>query len=440
MIKDGGFKIKTTINIAMQREMESAIRRSQKGSELAGQPKNLMAAGVAVDPKSGRVLAYYGGENGTGHDYAGKNIENGALTGGHTPGSSFKIYTLAAALDAGVSLDSRWDSSDYKVPGTEIEVVNAGRQPACGKSCTLRQSTVQSYNVPFYHIAEYVGADKVVDMAHRAGVSTMWSNDPVKPYDLNNKATKDKITKNSPFYYVIGYGAYPITVLDHANGLATLANRGVYNKAHFVVQVQKKNAVGEWETVGGEQRKPRQTIKQEVADDVNDVLQEISGGLDGGRPATGKTGTWELNEKSSDNAHAWMLGATPQIATAVWVGNVSGEKAIRDKNGNKIQGASLPKDIWKRFMNDASKGMEVDRFEPGTHIGDPDVGNGKKQDETPVCFPGLPCNNGPGGNAGGDGNGGDGNGGNGNGNGGPGRNNDTPAIENPFTVVPPPGN
>ncbi|WP_203702056.1 transglycosylase domain-containing protein [Asanoa iriomotensis] len=430
LIKDGGFKIRTTINYTRQKELEAAIQRKSKGSELAGQPSNLMAAGVAVNPANGRVEAYYGGDNGTGHDFAGKNIEGGALTGGHAPGSSFKIYTLAAALDSNISLDSRWDARDYEVPGTEIKVINAGRNPPCGQSCTLRQSTISSYNVPFYHITDQIGADKVIDMARRAGVTTMWTNNPVKPYDLNSKSTK--IGKSDPFYYVVGYGAYPITVLDHANGLATITNRGLYNKAHFVISVEQKDATGAWKKVGGEQLKPRQTIRQEVADDVNDVLQEISGGLDGGRKATGKTGTWELNEKSSDNAHAWMLGATPQLATAIWVGNVGKEKAIRDKNGDKIQGSSLPKDIWKRFMNDALKGTEELKFPPGTHIGDPEAGNGKKQD-SPLCFPGEDCNlpGGPGGNAGG-----------GNGN-GPGRRDNTAPTTtqdtNPFTVIPPPG-
>jgi membrane peptidoglycan carboxypeptidase len=435
LIKDGGFKIKTTINMSMQRDLEAAIWRQKKGSELDGQPKNLMAAGVAIDPENGRVLAYFGGDNGTGHDYAGKNVEGGVLTGGHAPGSSFKIYTLAAALDANISLDSKWDATDYEVPGTEIKVINAGRKPSCAKSCSLRQSTISSYNVPFFHIASKIGADKVVDMARRAGITTMWTTDPVKTYDLTSKKTK--ISERSPFDYFVGYGAYPITVLDHANGLATITHRGIYNKAHFVVSVEQKNSAGEWKKVGGEQLKPRQTIRPEVADDVNDVLQEISGGLNGGRPATGKTGTWELNEKSSDNAHAWMLGATPQLATAIWVGNVGKEQAIRDKGGAKIQGSSLPKDIWKRFMNEALKGTEVDRFPPGTHIGDPDAGNGSKQPDNPLCFPGENCGF-PGGNAGGDGQGN----GNGNGNGSRGRdnNNDTQTQnQNPFTVVPPPG-
>jgi len=441
-IKDGGFRITTTINMKMQKALQAAIWRKQKDSELAGQPKNLMAAGVAIDPETGRVLAYFGGDTGTGHDYAGKNVENGTLTGGHAPGSSFKIYTLAAALDAGISLDSRWDATPFTVPGTEIRVVNAGRNASCGKNCTLRQSTISSYNVPFYHITAKIGSDKVVDMARKAGITTMWTTNPVKPYDLTDKNTK--IGESAPFFHVVGYGAYPVTVLDHANGLATIANRGLYNKAHFVTKVEQKNVTtGEWEQVGGEQLKPKRTIRPEVADDVNDVLQEISGGLSGGRPATGKTGTWELNEKSSDNAHAWMLGATPQLATAIWVGNVGTEKAIRDKNGNKIQGSTLPKDIWKRFMNDALEGTDIERFPPGTHIGDDDAGNGVAPTQTP-CFPGDPtCQTPgtggqpgfPGGNAGGDGNG------NGNGNGNGGRNGRNGAgVENPFTVVEPPDN
>ncbi|HEY6595978.1 MAG TPA: transglycosylase domain-containing protein [Asanoa sp.] len=414
-LKDGGYKITTSINSAMQTDMERTIQRSAKGSELSDQPKNLMAAGVAIEPATGRVKAYYGGDNGTGHDYAGKNWEDGTWQGGHAPGSSFKIYTLAAALDNNISLESHWDARPFTVPGTKIHIQNAGRNPSCAGYCTLRQSTLSSYNVPFYHITEQIGADKVVDMARAAGVQTLWSNNPVKPYDLT-KQTGKQVAPN-PFFNIVGYGAYPITVIDHANGLATITNRGVYNKAHFVLAVQKKDEdTGKWKIVGGEQLKGRQTIRPEVADDVNDVLQKISGGLNGGRPATGKTGTWELNEKSSDNAHAWMIGATPQLATAVWVGNVGAEKAIRDKNGNKIQGSSLPKDIWKRFMNEALDGAEIVGFPAGKGIGDPDAGNGKSPSPAAQnCKPtDLMCLLG-GGNRGGGGPGGGGGGGGGGG-------------------------
>ena len=181
-------------------------------------------------------------------------------------------------------------------------------------------------------------------------------------------------------------------MLDHANGLATIANRGMYNKAHFVLSVEKKDSeTGKWRLVGGEDLDPRQTIRPEVADDVNDVLQEIprnNGDSLDGRPATGKTGTWELNEKSADNAHAWMIGATPQLATAIWVGNVGKQVALIDDNGERVQGSGLPAEIWKRFMDKALAGKDVEQFPEGKGIGNPDAGNGKSPAPTaPPCAP-----------------------------------------------------
>lgn len=387
-IRDGGYRITTSIDYKMQQALIKIASRKVKGSELSDQPKNLMTGVVAVDPKTGRVLAYYGGETGTGHDYAGKNVEGGVLTGGHPPGSSFKAYTLAAALDNDISLQSHWDATPFTPEGVKFKVRNvADVSKSCGKWCSLEESTIKSFNVPFYHITEEIGPAKVLDMSRRAGVTTMWTSadNPPKPYDLTT-AKLDEIAP-STFFHVVGYGQYPITVLDHANGMATLANRGLYNKAHFLVKVQQKNSDGEWEDLGGEQLKPKQTIRKEVADDVTSVLKKIPGNngdaLSGGRPATGKTGTWELNEKSSDNAHAWMVGYTPQLATAVWVGNEKKEQALKDKNGNKIGGSNLPADIWKRFMNEALKGEEVKQFADGKGIGNPDAGNGKSPSPKP---------------------------------------------------------
>jgi len=379
-LRQGGYRVVTTIDAKMQDAAEKAIWRKAKGSAMEGQPENLMAAMVAIDPETGRVLAYFGGDNGTGHDYAGRNYENGQWTGGHSPGSTFKIYTLAAALDNDISVDSHWTAKPFKVEGTEIQVQNAGRNASCGEWCSLEFSTVQSYNVPFYHVTEQIGADKVVGMAKAAGVATMWNTADNKPYDLTTADPKE--VAPSPFFNVVGYGQYPVTVLDHANGVATLANRGVYNKAHFVISVEKKNLVsGEWVTAGGEQLKPEQRIRQEVVADLTDVLTQIPNNinrdLNGGRPVAGKTGTWELNESSGENGDAWMVGYTPQIATAVWVGNVGDRKAIRDKNNNKIGGSGLPAIIWQRFMNEAHKGMDVEQFPAAREIGSVDAGNGK---------------------------------------------------------------
>ena len=115
--------------------------------------------------------------------------------------------------------------------------------------------------------------------------------------------------------------------------------------------------------------------------DVTSVLEQYPAKagvkLADGRKAAEKTGTWELNEKTLDNGDAWMIGYTPQLATAVWVGNVKDRKAIKDKNGNKISGAKMPGSIFARFMDDALKGKDKLDFPPAAHIGDPNSGNGE---------------------------------------------------------------
>ena len=103
---------------------------------MSAQRENLIGAGVAIDPPTGRVLAYYGGNNkGTDTDWAGDDEP-------HPPASSFKPYTLAAALAANISTQSIWDASEMHkgVDGAEFDVANAGRETdelSCGDRCTL---------------------------------------------------------------------------------------------------------------------------------------------------------------------------------------------------------------------------------------------------------------------------------------------------------------
>ncbi|WP_319463523.1 transglycosylase domain-containing protein [Micromonospora sp. RTP1Z1] len=385
-LSKGGYRITTTIDTKTQKAALEAAQRKTKGSELDGQPKNLMAAVVSIEPKTGRVLAYYGGDNGTGTDFAGKNYDNGVVSGGHSPGSSFKIYTLAAALDAGKSVESRWKGKAFTPEGTKFKVSNAGTDdPSCHNSCTLEVSTLKSLNVPFYYVTQDIGPDKVVNMAKQAGITTMWQTDtnPAKAHDLTKEKPEDLAP--SPFFHVVGYGQYPITVLDHANGVATFANEGKYNKAHFVKLVEKQDQqTGTWRKLGGEQLDPRggqQRIKKDVVHDVTSVLEKypaaVNRRLADGRKAAEKTGTWELNEKTSDNGDAWMIGYTPQLATAVWVGNVGRRLKIEDKGGNKISGAKMPGAIFQRFMNEALKGEKELDFPEAAHVGDPNSGNGE---------------------------------------------------------------
>ncbi|MEV1286754.1 transglycosylase domain-containing protein [Micromonospora sp. NPDC049679] len=390
--KEGGYRITTTIDQRAQAAAENAARQSSKSSPMNKLPKNYMAALVAIDPSNGRVLAYYGGDNASGTDYAGLNTEpDGRVIGGHAPGSTFKVYTLAAALKAGISVDSHWDATKTKDPETEFEISNADRTNLnCengGKWCSLDKSTVESYNVPFYWITKLLGPDKVVEAARDAGIRTMFT-DRTERVDLAT-AEPSKVAP-AKFDKQVGYGQYAVTVLDHANGMATLANRGVYNKAHFIVSVEKYNQqTSEWEKQDGEQRKPKKVFEANQMDDLNSVLKKIPGGsnknLKNGRQSVGKTGTWELDKR--DNGDAWMIGATPQIASAVWVGTTGNRTAIREVGGSPMFGGGTPAAVWKKFMDDAHTAMKLkeETFPDKKGTGDPNYPEADGVSPSPVA-------------------------------------------------------
>jgi membrane peptidoglycan carboxypeptidase len=424
-LKAGGYRVTTTIDPKMQKAAENAARFVQ-GSPMYGQnkkTKNLMAAMVSVDPRNGRVKAYYGGDKGTDFDYAGLNTneKTGALQGGHAPGSTFKIYTMAAALKDGIATDSHWDALKLTDPDTGRKLTNAGRDNSgsvsCGHWCTLEESAIQSYNVPFYYITKEIGAHKVVDAAKAAGVRDMWTNDG-DAVDLT-KVSGEQVAP-SKFDNEVGFGQYPITVLDHANGIATFAAGGVYHQAHFVLRVEKKGDDGKYKVIGGAKEKGERRFEEAQITDMMNVLKKIPDhnhdDLDDNRQALGKTGTWELGpdakgNKRDGNGDAWMIGATPQLATAVWIGTKGNvRQRIVDKSGEDIGGSGLPAEVWKAFMNAALKGTDTETFPPAAHTGDPNRGNGIRpagqQNGDPnqsPCFP-FPaelCPNNGGGNGGG---------------------------------------
>ncbi|NUT31575.1 MAG: penicillin-binding protein [Hamadaea sp.] len=394
-LKTGGYRITTSIDPEAQKQLEKAARPDLKGSELYGRkivtdPKkkqDLEAAGVAIDHTTGRVIAYYGGLDGTAIDLAGVNTQGGVLVGGHPPGSSMKVYTLAAVLDAGASLQTRWKAK----PDKSLNLGNAGwSKPTCDDYCTLEHSFKKSYNVPFYWVARQIGPGKVVKMAHQVGVQYMWNNNNVE--SLSQKGVQGD-TARTPFDRQVGFGQYAITVLDHATGVATIANGGAYNKPHFVVKVERKNPeTGQYEPVEGKGEKldPKQVLNRKVANDVSYAMEEVfqdhgwSGEQDGRRVAA-KTGTWEgatvdKNGKwkpSSENAHAWVVGFTKQFSVAIWTGNAAGSYPVIDpKTGDSVTSGSTPYRVWKEFIKDysAAKKFPKAKLAEPAHVGDDEIG------------------------------------------------------------------
>ena len=401
--KSGGLRITTTIDPEVQKAAQNAASRTSEDSPLRKADKTYKTALVAVDPQTGRVLAYYGGPDGTGWDYAGPNYNDTGdfVGGGRPPGSSFKVYTLLAALSAGYSFDTVWDSTQKKIGGGTIN--NSGRTSlVCPKkSCPLDTATIESYNFPFYWLANDLGPAKVAEAARKAGIQYIASPSKIGArIDLSKDESKFKEFGNE-----IGYGQYAITALDHANGMATLANDGMYNKAHFVRKVERRDdETGKFKQFFNEQVKPKEVFDKNVVAAIDHVLQKIPGKnqktLRNGRHAIGKSGTWEFQDgKSGQNGDAWWIGATRHIAASVWIGR---EKVVKDKmelqpifkpgTKSNMSGGSTPGEIWKIFMDQANKAKDYDDdpFLPDVKVGDESKkGNGIELPDPPP--PGQNC-------------------------------------------------
>ncbi len=384
-IENGGYDIVTTIDPRAQRLLERAADETVDGSLTAGQPDNLQAAAAVVEPGTGRVLAYFGGHDGTGADYAGWYVAASgqpAGYGAHPPGQTIDVYTLAAALEAEISVRSRWDSPAAKqFPASGRLADNPVRDPlgaACQPACTLVDAANASLNVPFFALTERLGAAQVIDMARAAGIESMWvpesPGSPRRMVDLRETAG-DSVSP-TPFGTDVGVGKYPVTVLDQANAMATFAAGGIRGQVHFVRRVTKN-----YSTVHGETLPTASAVpilgRGSVADLTWTLSQEPAGHLPRGRPSATKTGVGLLRTSAVETAHAWIVGYTGNLAMAVWIGNEEIEFPLKDREGARVTGSGLPAIIYRRFMATAHDrlGLPMTAFPEPTFAGDPNTGD-----------------------------------------------------------------
>ena len=440
-LNQGGLQIRTTINPEVQELAEKAANGKSKKSPLNGMDSTYKSALVAINPENGRVLAYYGGPDAASWDYAGPNYTDDGqkfIGGGRPPGSTFKIYTLIAALSEGYGMDTIWNSELKKVDGGG-KISNSGREGGglkcpSPRACTLQVSTEQSYNFTFYWLADKLGPEKVIQMAHKSGIQLIGDPETTARYDLNKLSEAE--LKKKGYGREVGFGQYAVTALDHASGVATIANDGVYNKAHFVRSVSQRDPkTGKFVAVKntGEKLNPVKAFSPDVAAAVQNVMQKIPGindiALANGRKAIGKTGTWEFTGqggKDGDNGDAWMVGGTKEIAASVWIGREKVNKKTKQmdllpiykSNGKPMNGGSVPGEIWKMFLDSASKAIKAENkpFLPNsTAFVDPNKkGNGveppppppepEPQNPNPLCGIFQQCDNGNNGNNPGPGN------------------------------------
>ncbi|WP_396893690.1 transglycosylase domain-containing protein [[Mycobacterium] wendilense] len=342
-----GLQITTTIDPQAQEAAEQAV-----ADALEGQDPQMRAAVVSIDPKTGGVKAYYGGPDANGFDFAQAGLPTG---------SSFKVFALIAALEQGMGLGYQVDSSPLTVNGIEIGNVEGG---SCG-TCNIAEALKRSLNTSYYRLMLKLenGPSDVADAAHRAGIATSF---PGVEHTLSEDG------QGGPPNNGVVLGQYQSRVIDMASAYATLAASGVYRTPHFVQKVV--NADGDvLFDAGGEEDSGEQRIDEKVADNVTSAMQPIAAysnghGLAGGRPSAAKTGTHQLGD-TGDNRDAWMVGYTPSLSTAVWVGTTEGTKPLKNQWGGSVYGSGIPSDIWKNTMDGALQGTEQESFPKPESIG-----------------------------------------------------------------------
>ncbi|SDT73777.1 transglycosylase domain-containing protein [Actinoplanes derwentensis] len=386
MLTKGGYTVTTTIVPKVQAAAEKAGSRLSKTSPLYNRSKKMQAAVIGIDPKTGEVLGMYGGDNPTGTDYAGYMSGNGEGVldnAGQSPGSTFKIYTLAAGLKEDISFDTVWDGTKERNGGGKISNAGASDANTCnGKIsfCDLRTGTIKSYNFPFYWIADTIGQDKVIEAARDAGVQTMWTDD-AKKIDLND-ATAAKM--KSSFDNEVAFGQYRVVPLEHAAGVATIVNQGVKHDAHFIKSIsQRDSKTGANKVIYTASQKGKRVFPEDQMAGLADVLKEIAKKkpLANGRPSIGKSGTWEIKvDGKSLSGDTWFVGGIPQLAATVWVGGSQGRIALKETNDENMFGSGTPMSIWKEFLDTSAEAMKWDNesFPPGVKTGQDDKGNGVK--------------------------------------------------------------
>jgi membrane peptidoglycan carboxypeptidase len=351
MARQGG-RIVTTIDPKAQDLARKAVL-----AQLGPQPKNLHSALVAVDPHTGAVVAYYGGQDGNGFDLAGGPAWQ--------PGSSFKPFTMLAALKQNIGINSVYSgSSPVVVDGVKF----ANSESRSYNALTLHDAMTQSVNTTFVQLAKDVGPQAVRDAAIEAGI----------PDQIDGKQAMVEADGGQPAVGIT-LGQYPVHTLDMADAYATFAADGMRHAPFFVREYDDSQG-----NVGyAHPDKPTPAfdpadlqhntqLARNVTATMMDVARNSQIPLKDGRQVAAKTGTSQLGD-TGHNSAAWTVGYTPSISTAVWMGDPA-NSAIKDKNGNDIFGRGVPGAIWQQFMDSYLAGTPKETFPPYKLIVGKDAG------------------------------------------------------------------
>ncbi len=303
------------IYVHLAGSIDGAARRASLEQDSGAQ-----GAMMAIDNTNGDILAMVGGR-----DYSLSQFDR-AIQAERQTGSSFKPYVYTAAIEDGAK------------PGDKIvdgPVSFGGYTPHNYENdykgtMTLIDAFAESRNIPALKLAAHVGIEKVIDVAHRFGV-----------------------TSNIPAYLPVALGAVEISLEEQVASYSVFPNDGIRVQPRLIRKVSNADGITLWE----DPPEMKEVISQETARTMMTFLQAVTAHGTGAavaqlkHPLGGKTGT------TSDYTDAWFLGFSPSITCGVWVGFDS-----RESLGEKETGARAALPIWMTIMKQAIQGKDNEHF------------------------------------------------------------------------------
>ena len=298
----GGLQVRTSLNLDWQRKAQQVIR--------ANAPFDTEGAMVSIDPGNGLVRVMVGGK-----DFS-KSQFNRSILALRSPGSTFKLFPYAAAIDRGMK------------PDTKVFDAQRCWKGYCPKNfgnkyygnISLADALKNSLNTVAVQLQDIVGFDAVIDVANNFNIGTE------RPLGK---------------YYPMAIGAYEQTILDMTAAYAGMANRGVIFTPSPLEEIRgPKNELIWSRRLSGNRGK--RAVDSDVADTMNWMLQRVVTGGTGiaakldDRQVAGKTGT------SENTRDLWFIGSIPQLTTGVWFG-YDDDRATKSTSGEAAW-------AWKQFM------------------------------------------------------------------------------------------
>jgi len=332
-VYQGGLKVYTTIDLDLQKAAESEVMRSiteieqrqakrRKNPEPNADP--LQAALVAMDPHTGEVRAMVGGR-----DFNASHF-NRATQAKRQPGSAFKPFIYAAALERGYSPGSLITNLDDPIATVSGAWVPEDEHSE-GDSMTMRTALRTSSNRAAVRMLQDIGIPSTVQFVQTLGVGDV------------------------PSVPSLALGSGEVTLVGMTAAYATFANQGMVPTPSLIRRVETTKGQLLYEGATPPHRGVSEStaflMSTMMADVINAGTATTARAAGFTLPAAGKTGT------TNDYHDAWFVGFTPKLVTGVWVGYDQPRTII--SNGYAAQ---LAVPMWARFMINATRGDDPTWF------------------------------------------------------------------------------